>query len=102
MFTKNWTDEEVEHALGLRKLGFTARQIGLKIGRTELAVSSKFTELSPSSASPKTRWVNDKVIAAQAERLNAYDRRDLTATVCGDPPPGYSALDRMRNGATGG
>lgn len=27
-------------------------------------------------------------------RKDAADRRDLTATFCGDPPVGYSALDR--------
>jgi hypothetical protein len=39
------------------------------------------------------------VVARTAERdarRDAYDRRDLTATFCGDPPVGYSALDRMR------
>ena len=36
----------------------------------------------------------------QARRLAAYARRDLTATICGDPPPGYSAHDRQRDART--
>jgi len=32
-------------------------------------------------------------LEAQAQRLAAYDARDLTGSVCGDPPVGMSALD---------
>lgn len=37
------------------------------------------------------------IFDAQQRRLDAENRRDLTATVFGDPPPGFSALDK-KNG----
>lgn len=36
------------------------------------------------------------VLAERDAHAAALDRRDLTAQVFGDPPPGYSALDRLR------
>lgn len=36
------------------------------------------------------------VLAARERRNDALDRRDLTGLLCGDPPPGFSALDRPR------
>lgn len=39
------------------------------------------------------------VFADLERRKAAADNRDFTATFCGDPPPGYSALDRKRMGA---
>jgi hypothetical protein len=98
MFTKSWTDEEVEHALGLRRLGLAVKQIALKIGRTELAVFSKFTEISHNSAQPQVCRVTPEALAAREARRDGYDRRDLTATFCGDPPVGYSALDDRTRG----
>lgn len=41
--------------------------------------------------------LTDQHIAAREARRAAADRRSLTATFCGDPPPGYSALDQKRN-----
>lgn len=37
---------------------------------------------------------------ARARREKAAERRSLTATFFGDPPPGYSALDRKRDAAS--
>lgn len=36
----------------------------------------------------------DECDRARIERLTAYDRRDLTGIVCGDPPVGFSALEQ--------
>jgi hypothetical protein len=34
-----------------------------------------------------------RVLAERLQRQLALAARDLTARICGDPPPGYSALD---------
>jgi hypothetical protein len=38
-------------------------------------------------------------LADREARKAAADRRDITATFCGDPPPGFSALDKRRQSA---
>lgn len=35
-----------------------------------------------------------EALIEQADRLAGYSARDLTASICGDPPVGFSALDR--------
>jgi hypothetical protein len=39
-------------------------------------------------------WAPPSILADRDARRAALERRDLSATICGDPPPGYSALDR--------
>lgn len=41
-----------------------------------------------------------EVLADRDAREAARDRRDQTAAFCGDPPPGFSALDRRRGEPT--
>lgn len=38
--------------------------------------------------------IPEGVIADRDARLYARDRTSVTAFLCGDPPPGFSALDR--------
>jgi hypothetical protein len=35
-------------------------------------------------------------VLAERDRRNAIDHPDLTSAWCGDPKPGYRALDRVR------
>lgn len=46
-------------------------------------------------------FLNPRVVSIlrqeSALRREALNRRDITAIVCGDPAPGYSALDGKRN-----
>jgi hypothetical protein len=37
---------------------------------------------------------SEVALARREVLLAALERRDLTAAICGDPPPGFSALDR--------
>ena len=43
------------------------------------------------------KQIPSQVLEAQQRRLDAENRRNLTASVFGDPPPGFSALDK-KNG----
>ncbi|HYM33364.1 MAG TPA: SANT/Myb-like DNA-binding domain-containing protein [Candidatus Cybelea sp.] len=48
---------------------------------------------------PAVITIDDKAAAASLAYARARAARDLTASLMGDPPPGYSALDRKRGGA---
>lgn len=45
-----------------------------------------------------SRHASPREEADRAARKEAANRQDLTAQFFGDPPPGYSALDRKRQG----
>jgi hypothetical protein len=90
-------------------------EIGRALGRKPAAVQSRrknFGEsfaASPRSKLPPTRVTAGEataprasllLLAARDRRSAALDRRDLTARLMGDPPPGYSALDRSRKAAS--
>jgi hypothetical protein len=66
--------------------------------KTVGSVAGRFDAFGP-SFSAGTRGGPSAQAVAELERRNAArDRRDLTSIVLGDPPPGYSALDRKRSG----
>ena len=74
------------------------------IGRTVASVITRFHDYGPSFAHKDhdvTRRPPPAPNSEEIERRNrfaALDRRDLTASVFGDPPPGYSALDKRGSG----
>lgn len=48
---------------------------------------------------PETFVVDEAALIAREQRNEGYMARDLTSTVCGDPPRGFSALDLQRESA---
>lgn len=66
----------------------TRKSIGSVAGRFQLYGASF-------SAGPRS-GPSAKATADLERRTAARARQDLTASVFGDPPPGYSALDRRR------
>ncbi len=105
-----WTIDEMQHAAGFWLRHFTevygyaasreARNMVLEalaheldrtvaVVRRRLEIHGVRFGLSTFNAERATR----DMLAAREARRAAADRRDLTATFCGDPPPGYSALD---------
>ena len=91
----------------------TIRIIGLEIGRTYWSVSSRLIDYGetfrgprrPPSGKTKNKIANivlderilipDEVLAERDRRL-ALEHTSVGAFLCGDPLPGYSALDRVR------
>lgn len=64
----------------------------LRVRRTPLpsvAIASRGRVIHPDTTQDE--------IAAQAARLSAYAARDLTASIMGDPPVGFSALDERED-----
>ena len=102
---RQWTDEEfarLVHMVEVDHLGFT--EIGQRLGRGTSTCYQKYHYAN----SVRAQSAHDQQLPRASERaINERDRynaalhaRDLTATLCGDPPPGYSALDRKRSAAT--
>lgn len=95
-----WTGEEVERLFRLRvQLGWDWAAIACDLGRTESGVKSKFkyvlfqkTVASPTLPGQRDP-IPDSVLAEQARRVVAR-ARDLAGSVFGDPPIGFSALDK--------
>lgn len=81
--------------------------IAEQLHRTIASVELRRVMYGPSYVNPRTAGVIPKIVPAQLgppdyvlaereRRREAVDARDTTATLCGDPPKGYSALDRSR------
>ena len=88
------TPGEVHTARLLRREGQTIEQIALRLGRSRKAIS----EVCGGSArfvihDVQVVAVPDHVLAERDQRL-AFQPRDLTAAIAGDPLPGMSALER--------
>jgi IS30 family transposase len=93
-----WVGDTWERTLQLHIEGYSPRQIALKLGLAESTVENKLeNELRAQKAAAKQAHVDPEILARNA-RHEAAERRDLTATFFGDPPPGYSALDQKRKG----
>lgn len=89
-----WSQREYARACELREQGVTLVKIANLLGRKFSSVQTKLsgpalrTYVVPKLDVPPT-------LLEQRERLEAArDRRTFTQTFFGDPPPGYSALDR--------
>jgi hypothetical protein len=91
-----WTTEEVQRASDLRDAGVSYVEIAKELGRTPGAVGGK---LSYSQTSGLRHHVAneqrpcDRTLAERDARAK-LEHHTLTAAFCGDPLPGYSALDR--------
>lgn len=95
-----WTTEEVDRLFHLRlRLGWDWSAVALDLGRTESGVKSKFKAVVFARSTATAIRVADRdpipdsVLNEQARRLCAV-ARDLTGLVMGDPPRGFSELDK--------
>jgi hypothetical protein len=109
-----WTPEQEKLAGELMAAGTPPEQFLVKLGRTKDAAYQrlyykrvgpyrpKAERLRPISA--QTFQIGDQVSARPDEKLLAEAEaranvpRTATAWLCGDPPPGYSALDKRHYG----
>lgn len=95
-----WTDAEKRKILDMLADGYGYDDIGAEIGVSGPAVRAKHRyimrneKVSEAMAARHIRKALPQLFAARDIRAAALDRRDITAMFCGDPAPGYSALDR--------
>jgi len=120
---RKWTDEEVEQLKSLLETNLTDSEIADRLGRTLKAVRMKldyirrtpiqrdmdrkrcrtyYRRLRPIKAHihDNAQVIEssrpDEETLAERDRRYATPFRDLTGLLLGDPPVGYSAMDRGR------
>lgn len=104
------TEDQYREAIRLRQSGLGSYAIARALGVKRSAVRYRFDhppETRKPRNVPKSRvWgadeeANRPVVTEQEqadrEQRYALTPRDLTAAFCGDPLPGYSALDRFQS-----
>jgi hypothetical protein len=107
-----WTDEQWTQAQALRAAGNTTKQIADAMGLRIKQVGKKFEVKSAARIERERRRIAefrncnpvcdmkgranppDDVLRERDARMDASYRRTIGATLMGDPPPGYSALDQ--------
>jgi len=96
-FADYWGDDDGPTGARLRVL----QRIAATIGRSCWGVEQRFLSQGPSFGANKSSSskASAHALAEREARKEAERARDLTAATFGDPPPGYSALDRKNNGA---
>lgn len=91
-----WTPELWERAQRLRAEGRSLSVIARECGVTPHQVQWKFQNEDYRHRTAAARLSEAAVAVDRERRLAASLRMTLTQSVFGDPPPGYSALDRKR------
>jgi hypothetical protein len=78
-------------------------RIATAVARPYESVWNRYTHFGPKFGATETgrRKVSPQALAERVAREQARDRRGLTATFFGDPPVGFSALDRRRQQEAG-
>jgi hypothetical protein len=94
----SWSMKEFRQALRMKRQGATCADIALVLGRSAVAVEAKLNYRGKAHANVTIARPNEGPASAIEEQVkrNAAHHRDLTGAICGDPPVGYSALDRKR------
>lgn len=103
---RGWTDDEVQQAKSLYAKGTAIPEIALVLKRSTTSVRRKLEKLKAPHNNPgrlESSFVHDSARTVEASRpseeaLRERDRRlSQPVSMFGDPPRGYSALDRKRN-----
>ena len=98
--TRYWKPREWERAKELREQGRTYVQIAEELGIDYHRVAMKFNNegfrLRLESGAPNPHGPPPKLLIERERRHRAALAQSLTQHVFGDPPPGYSALDKKR------
>lgn len=118
-----WTDEETKVLVRMKAAGNSYDEIARGLGRKNLSVQERWYWINMSEAkraarrtrmnvqrrekrsaeSTDIKWavvkqvVPDYLFIDRERRLAA--QRTITGFLCGDPPPGFSALDRKMGGS---
>lgn len=102
MTKRPWTDADVARMVYLREVErLKWSEVDLAMQRSAGGSKSKYDSRRCGQApTGNVLEPGGRVILSieqedgRRARRNAEDRMSLTAILCGDPPPGYSALDR--------
>src|SRR4051794_9132676 len=100
-----WTHARWSRAKHMRAAGLSNEEIVEAVGLTVRQVGAKFynqhyvrARRVSAAGMVITLRVPDRALAERDGRNEASQTRTLTQIIFGDPPPGYSALDKKRQG----
>jgi hypothetical protein len=94
----SWSMKEFHQALRMKRQGMSCTDIAIALGKKVAAIEAKLKccgKRPVNFPNPYPTEGSTDDLEAQSERDVAH-HRDLTGVICGDPPIGYSALDRKR------
>jgi hypothetical protein len=122
MTANRWTPSEIERLLALKAEGLTPEQIGKRLNRTSKSVKTRlaYMKLTPAQRAARLEYDRNRRnfqnkavskvagvefearksarpeqdVIVERDRRHSAPMRDLTAAFFGDPPVGYSALER--------
>lgn len=104
-----WTDQQWATAHTMRTEGKSLLDISQAIGCCKEKVRQELSVKKPSTNGPRHKFLGfDAFVRPEISESAMADRdrrfglrpRDLTASMFGDPLPGYSALDRIQSVAS--
>jgi hypothetical protein len=95
----SWSIKEFQQALRMKRQGVACTDIAIALGRSAAAVEAKLNYRGKIAANvPTVHSAEGSTNALEGQiKRNGAHHRDLTGAICGDPPIGYSALDRQRS-----
>ncbi len=102
-----WTPDKRRLGIEMRAAGETFVEIGRVLGISGVACAAALAD-APCPRNPNERRKEysrahhsekapASVIAERERRYEAANRRSLSASLFGDPPPGFSALDQKKS-----
>ena len=91
---RSWIEGEIKRASDMRAAGYSYPTIDKALGRRDGATQQRL-EIAGNGSKDHVRpfRVPDYLLAERDALAAAREKRALTENFCGDPPPGYSALD---------
>lgn len=101
-----WTPRMWQRAQDMRRDRMSTAQIAEVLGLDVKQVAVKFYNQGYRSSGTRTTGnatnnrASPEAMAEREARTAAASRRSQTAEFFGDPPPGFSALDRKRSGTS--
>jgi hypothetical protein len=92
----SWSMKEIQQALRMKRQGVTCANIASVLGRTVAAIEAKLKGYGKTAVNVSIARSGERPVSAAEGQIkrNVACHRDLTGAICGDPPLGYSALDR--------
>jgi hypothetical protein len=99
---KYWTDDELAKLKTMLNEGMSLRVASIKLGRGPQAAKKKLLEgrpnrrrvTDPSGVGYVSAMRAPEIVVERRRQYLAAPHRSLTAALMGDPPVGFSALDK--------
>lgn len=87
---QDWSEEDLQKLIDMRRDGFSYNEIARELGRTFNAIAGKCSNMR--RLMPKAEAAPKQVISVARSQTRS---ERFTSFLLGDPPPGRSALDQL-------